>query len=407
MKLRRAWSWLLVAAVGLGLTSLGAIHWYQTTRPDYRLSCGQEAVRQADFATAEEMARRLERAGYADHARLLQATMHLALDQPNDAVTELNQIASTELRLDGAVLYGEWLVRHQIKPGEAERLLRDFVLAERPDNLVAYQGLAAIYYDQGAWALAVLHLLRWAELDPRDGRPHRLAGLTYRDMDHFGLAIPCYREALRRDLKEQVVQEVKEELAECLVKQSLYREAWQALKDCGPRAEEAPALIALRGDCLLGLGKPADAVALLDRALQRHPQSTDLLRVRGKLAVALEKPMEAANLFGRLLEHDPQDIGSRYQLGLVYERLGRRDEAAKHLKTVEEIKHGLLELTQLIQQAGEKPWDAAHQQRLAKMCEQLGRPDLARRWVRAQQRSEARDPGFAVKSQTLEKKAAP
>ena len=43
----------------------------------------------------------------------------------------------------------------------------------------------------------------------------------------------------------------------------------------------------------------------------------------------------------------------------------------------------MLALTKLIQEAAEKPWDAALHRRLAEMCQQLGRPELARRWVRA------------------------
>jgi tetratricopeptide (TPR) repeat protein len=383
MHKRRRWLlWFLLTTVGLALAGGGAARWYQTTRPEYRLRRGQEALRQADFATAEEMACRLESAGHSDHAHLLQAAIHLELDSPGEAVSEFNQIEATEQRLEGAVLYGEWLVRHQTKPAEAERLFR-FVLSERPDNLMAHRGLAAIYYDQGAWALAVIHLLRWADLDQRDGRPNRFAGLIYKDMDQFTPAIPCYREALRRDLTGPVAQEVKEELAECLVRQGQYKEALKVLQGCGPRAEEVPSLIALRGDCLWGLGKTTEAEALLERSLKRYPRSTDLLRARGKLLMAAQKPEEAARLFERALSQTPHDSTSRYQLTLAYERLGRRAEAARHRQALERTKDGMLALTNLIQKAGDKPWDAVLQQRLAKMCQELGRPELARRWLRA------------------------
>jgi tetratricopeptide (TPR) repeat protein len=387
--------WLLLAAGVLGLAGFAAARWYQTTRPEYRLRRGQEALRQADFATAEEMARQLETAGDTDHAHLLKAAIHLELGSPNEAVAEFNRIEAAGLRLEGARLYGEWLVRHQAQPAEAERLFR-FVLSHRPDDLVAHRGLAAVYYDQGAWALAVLHLLRWGDLDPRDGRPNRLAGLIYRDMDQFTPAIPCYREALRRRLTPEVAQEVKEELAECLGKQSLFAEALKVLKDCAPRAEEVPGLIALRADCLSGLGKAAAAEALLDRALKHHPRSPDLLRVRGKLFAAAQKPAAAARLFERALEQDPHDTTSRYQLTLAYERLGRRDQAARHRKALEQTKRGMLALTKLLQEAGERPWDAALQRRLAVMCQQLGRSELARRWFRA---AAASAPGRGQKSE--------
>ncbi len=381
-KRRRVFFWLLAAVVALGLVGGVAVRWYQTAHPEYLLHRGQEALRRADSATAEEMARRLEAAGHADHAHFLRAAIRLERGDPNAAVAEFNQVEATEVRLEAAALYGEWLVRHQAQPAEAERLLR-FVLSERPEDVVAHRGLAAIYYDQGAWALAVLHLLRWADLDPRDGRPYRFLGLIYKEMDQPAPAIPCYREALRRELKGAVAQEVREELAECLVAQSLYAEALEALQDCGPRAAEAPGLVALRGESLAGLGQAAEAEGLLDRALERHPSSADLLRVRGKLFMAAQKPAEAARLFERALNQDPHDTTSRYQLALACEGLGWRDEAAKHRRALEQTKEGMQALTKLIEEAGEKPWDAALQQRLAATCQELGRPDLARRWQRA------------------------
>jgi tetratricopeptide (TPR) repeat protein len=384
--MRKRWRvllWLLTASIVLGLSGVGAKRWYRTTRPAARLRRGLEVLRQGDYSTVEEITRRLESAGHADQAHLLSAALHLELDRPNEAVERFNQIEATEVRLEAATRYGEWLVRHPgAQPAEAERLLR-FVLSERPDDLVAHRGLAAIYYDQGAWALAVLHLLRWGGLAPQDGRPHRFAGLIYKDMDHPAPAIPCYREALRRDLKPAVAQEVREELAECLVARSLYAEALEVLRDCGPRAEQVPRLLALRGECLSGLGRTAGAEALLEKALEQFPQALELLRARGKLLASSGKPREAAALFERALALDPHDATSRYQLMLAYERLKRPDDAARHRRILDQTRQGMLALTRLIQEAGAKPWDAALHRRLAEQCDKMGRPDLARRWKRA------------------------
>jgi tetratricopeptide (TPR) repeat protein len=379
---KRLLLWVAAASLVLGLSGFGAERWYRATRPEARLRRGLEALRAGDYRTAEELARRLDVAGHTDHARLLHAAIHLELDRPNEAVAQLNQIEATPVRLEGATLYGEWLVRHQTQPAEAERLLR-FVLSERPDDLVAHRGLAAIYYDQGAWTLAVLHLLRWAELDPADGRPYRFAGLIYKDMDQPTPAVPSYQEALRRDLKPAVAQEVREELAGCLTALSRYAEALDMLRTCGGRAEQVPRLLALRGECLAGLARKAEAEALLDRALERSPQEPELLRARGKLYASSGKFAQAAELFERALALDPHDVTSRYQLSLACERLERPAEAAQHRRALEQTKKGLLALTKLIEQAGEKPWDAALHRRLAQECDRLGRPDLARRWRRA------------------------
>src|SRR5439155_878344 len=88
-----------------------------------------------------------------------------------------------------------------------------------------------------------------------------------RDMEEPKIAIAAYEEALRRDLKDFVRAEVKEELAECLVKQADYEHALALLGDCGPRAEREPLLLALRGDCLIGLQRSDEARSLLDTPL--------------------------------------------------------------------------------------------------------------------------------------------
>lgn len=382
MQVRPLWARLLTAALILGLLGVVAEQGYRRTRPDYRLRAGLEALQRADLDAAEEIVRQLESTGAKDHANLLQAIIDLDLARPNAAVVSLNKIEAIPQRIEGAGRYGEWLVRHHRQPAEAERMFR-FVLSHKPDELLAHRCLAALYYDQGAWALAVQHAIRWSELDEADGRPLRFMGLIYKDMDHPTPAIPCYREALRRELHSTVRQEVKEELAECLTTKSQYEEALEILLDCGPRAKQVPQLIALEAECLVGLGRTAEAIPLLDRALEKPQVPSELLRVRGKIYVAEGKFEQGAGLFERAIQQDPHDIASRYQLSLAYERLKKPEEAARHRATMEKTREGMQVLTKLIQDAGEKPWDTALQKKLAEQCEKMDRPDLAKRWHRA------------------------
>ena len=374
----------VLAAVGLllGLTGGTGAWWYRTTRPDYRLRRGQEAARQGDFDLAEDLADRLEASGYAPKAHLLRATLALERNRPNDAVAAFNQIEDTETRLEAAGLYGEWLVRRQLQPAEAERLFT-FVLSERPDDLLAHRSLAAIYYDQGAWVASIMHLLKWTQLDDSDGRPYRFMGLIYKDMDQLTPAIPAYREALRRELKPDVTRQVREELAECLVRQSLFDEALDVLREVGPRADVVPELVAVRGEALWGVGQVAEGEALVENALRKHPEMPELLRVRAKLFMAAQKADEAERLLRRLVERDPNDTASRHQLALACERLERREEAAAHRRIVDKVQKGMLAVTKMIEEVGEKPWDTALHKRLAEACRQMGREDLARRWDRS------------------------
>ena len=216
----------------LGLLGLGGAFWYRSTRPEHLLRRGQLALRQGDVNQADRLATRLDRAGHNAHAHLLRCEIYFRRHDYARAVEEFNQIQDQgDLLVEASALCGRWFLLELHRPAEAERFLR-FVVSRQPDHVDAHRGLATLYYDQRAWVLAVLHLLKWAELDPRDGRAHRFMGLIYKDLDQPTPAVNCYGEALRRQLAAPVVEEVQEELAECLVAQSHYERALAVLESC-------------------------------------------------------------------------------------------------------------------------------------------------------------------------------
>jgi tetratricopeptide (TPR) repeat protein len=284
--------------------------------------------------------------------------------------------------VEASALYGQWFLLELHRPAEAERFLR-FVVSRRPDHVDAHRGLATLYYDQRAWASAVLHLAAWGDLDPRDGRPYRFMGLIYRELDQARPAIAAYRKALRRDLKPRVAEEVRRELAECLTAQSHYAEALEVLGEDSPPDAEAPRLAALRGECLWGLRRGKEARALLEEALARAPRCAELLRLRARMHLADQQPRAAARLLERVLAEYPHDHASRYQLAQAYEALGRTREAGEQRALVKKTQALLRELTDLVREAGDKPWDGSLRRRAAELCRELDRPDLAEMWRRA------------------------
>jgi len=324
----------------------------------------------------------LEVAGHRDHARLLRGEAALRRGDINRAIDEFNLIRDREdLLVEASAIYGQWFLLELKMPAEAERFLR-FVASRKPDHIDARRGLATIYYDQRAWAAAVLHLSAWGELDPGDGRPYRLIGLIYREMDQPKPAIPAYREALRRTLQPQVDEEVRLELAECLTAQSNYSEALEVLGSAGESATD-PRLVAVRAECLWGLRRAAEAGDLLDGALTRYPGEAELLRIRARMHLADQKAQLAADLLERVLREHPHDHTSRYQLSLAYESLGRSADAAEQRRLVNETQAQLKQLTDLVHELGDKPWDGSLRRRAAQLCKELGRHDLAASWLRA------------------------
>jgi tetratricopeptide (TPR) repeat protein len=394
---RRFWS---IRHVALGLAALfvlagGAAWWYRVTRPDYLLRQGQAALARGDRYRAEEIMLRLEEAGHKEQAYLLHADLLTRSRQYRQALDELVKIGEDSdlgLRVQAAALAGWcWLSLGNFDDAASDL---SFVLDHEPDNLRAHQGLADIYYHLGALAQAAGHFEAAGRLDPQDGRPYQYLGYIAKDLDHKPEAIEAYQEALRRGLKPEAAAGVRQELAELLVGQGRYAEAEEVLDSCDPRARDnEPVLLALRAECHLGQNRSEEARALLDRALAAHPRSVELLRGRAKLHLAAGEYPAAAELLEQAVALDKNDLTSRHQLAQAYEALGRSANAAEQRRLHEETQKALDELTKLSQEAMKRPWDAAVRRRLAKVCQQLGKADLATMWLEAADACPAPPPG--------------
>src|SRR5262249_4033694 len=158
---------------------------------------------------------------------------------------------------------------------------------------------------------------------------------------------------------------VRHELAECLTAQSHYREALAVLRQCGAEAATIPRLVAVRAECLWGLRRGREARDLLERALAEGPGGVELLRLRARLHLEAGAPRAGAGRLERIAADRPRDHASRYQLAQAYERLGRSRQAAEQRRLVDQTEKLLLQLTRLVQEAGDRPWDAALRRRAA------------------------------------------
>jgi tetratricopeptide (TPR) repeat protein len=385
---------LVGPAIVLALAGGLGAWWRAAARPDSRLERGREALRQRRWDEAERLALRLEAAGDHDHARLLRgetaferARLYLDTEQETlaapyltRAVTACNQVRDRgELRLQAAALAGKCLL-YLHRPAEAERALA-FVVHQRPDHAEAHRGLAAIYYDQGALALALSHAQEVARLDSQDGRPHRMMGHLYQQLDRPDQAIEAFGEALRRPLGEQFAEDARVNLAECLVKKGLYADALGVLDGCANRTSARQT--GCRAECLHALGRPNQARELLDGALAAEPDAAELLRLRARFYEEERQPEKAAALLQRVLARDRHDYTSRYRLAQIYEGLGRAAEAAEQHRLCRQTRDRLAEMSRLNEEAVSRPWDAEVRRRLAEICQELDQPEQARTWLRA------------------------
>ncbi len=397
---RVLWCGLLLATV-----AGTAGYWAYTTRPDSLLRRARADLEKGDAGAAERIVDQLEQRGHVPQAHSLRGEIWLRLGRSqlrseadstapaplnagartlfSRALRELSQVADDGLLgADSAVLAAECLVQLGERYLAAEGL--DAVVSRYPDSKEAHRWLAAIYIDTSSPWQAVRHLREWGRLDPQEGRPFRWIGLFCRDHHRTTEAVDAYQEALRRRLtpedRAQVIQELIEELID---RHADYRAALELLDGCPEPLRQGPALQALRAECLWGLGRTDEAVALLDRVLQADPKLFRALRLRAQFYLLEDRPGDAVPLLEQAVQLDPQDYANRQHLVQAYQQLKDLDRAKEHQRQVQETQHVRTELTQLFQKASERPWDDEVRCDIADQCLKLNRRQEARTALRA------------------------
>jgi tetratricopeptide (TPR) repeat protein len=265
---------------------------------------------------------------------------------------------------------------------EAEKLLLHAVHV-LPDNVDVHRGLAALYYDRGAMRDALRHLERWAELADDDGVPYRFMGVIYQGLSATGPAAENYAKALERKLPTDVREAALVELAQVQIERAEYAEALACVERLSADAQAQPKVQECRAECLWGLGRHSEAIALLEPLLAGPSPSPRALGLRAKIHSAAGEGAAAVVLLERALHLDPHDCFSRYQLALLYRKQKRQAKADEQFRLLATSQQLFREMSDLNQQAIERPKDAAVRHRLADVCNQLNKPELAQMWLKA------------------------
>src|SRR5439155_27343965 len=140
------------------------------------------------------------------------------------------------------------------------------------------------------------------------------------------------------------------------------------------------ALLELRGECLYSLREQTEAAGALDRAAALGRLSPRGQRVRAQLHADAGEFAAAASVLEQALRQDAHDCPCRYQLAQAYEHLGRRGDAAEQLRRLDHLQPPYQALSDLNQQAIQKPTDVAVRRRLVDVCFRLEKPALAEMW---------------------------
>lgn len=378
--IRNRWVWAAFSLVIVAAGSVAYVAWPRTEAPPLSaFDRGLLALHEGDEVALSEAVIALEAdEENAAHQAFLRGAWAMREARWQDALEFMRKAsAHPDLRTRAMILGGQAFYQAG-HAADAQRMWTA-VLEEQPDAIDAHRWLGALYYDVGAMVDALKHLARVSELAPGDPRPDRLMGLINKDYERFDLAVKHYRETLRRDPDQAARVDVLHELAESQIKLHDYAGALDTLSDCPDDAVK----FARQADCYYSLGRPDDAHAALEHALQLDPQLLPALVLQATLWTEQGEPQQALVALQQAVAAQPFDYQARFQLAQTLRRLDRQDEAKAESAAAEQLRERWGRFSELHQQAIREPANAQLREEIGLLAEQLGRPDLAVGWYRA------------------------
>jgi tetratricopeptide (TPR) repeat protein len=218
---------------------------------------------------------------------------------------------------------------------EAETLLREAIESTGKSDPEVAEALARIYMGSFRLVEATEVLDRWARALATDPRPHLLlAEVDIRNGRDPAVVIPRYQAALKRDPD---LEQARFGLAEQLRLAQRFEEAEVEYARYLARRPDDPLGYIGAGQSALERGNEADAVRMLDRALNLAPRHSVALAARATIELRRGRFECALKFLDLALKVDPFDSANHYQRMLALTRLGRRAEARLEQQTVERL----------------------------------------------------------------------
>lgn len=316
---------------------------------------------------------------YDRESRLLHGVAVMRGGDPGQALKVLGRLRPEgRIRIPLLVAAGEAYYRTG-QLADAEHIFRQLAV-ENPRLSIAHRWLAMIYHEMGAMQDSGQEFQEVTRLEPEDFFAYRMMGLLYlKDYAKYKEAAEAYRQALARNPPPKHVQPIRVELGEALVRLSDFDGALEVLN----AAEEDAAILGLKAECYLTRGDLAQASRLLERARALDPEARQVLYLSASIAMEEKKPEAALEQLKTLVERDPLDVQASYLLMGAYQRLGEKGAAVAEAERMDKAKASRKKYWDMYMEVMQRPGDAELRDELAAICDQAGKPDLARVWRRA------------------------
>lgn len=379
---RLRWKISLIIFSTILLLASGYVYLQVAPPANSLLHDGQMSLRDGDLAKAEQFVEKLVSGGHMEHAALLQGESLYRRRKFAQAESELAKVNGTSaLYPQAAVLFAYC----RLEAGDAttaQELLHG-VLEDHPDDVEAHRGLAQVYFTLGANTRVVDELELVAKLDPSDTRPWMYKGGFYADVGLLVESVDAYEQALSRSVKPEQIGRARLGLAEALLKFGQHARAMEVLAGLPSTFQNDSNAIAFKADALLRLGELKTAKELIASVVAGLSPGSAALTIAGRIEFEAGDYERALKLFERATVVDPAYHEAHYHLAQTLNRMGKTAAGAAQQKRADEIKADLQLMSQLMDGAGMRPWDATVREKIAVVSRRLGKEDIAIKWTKA------------------------
>jgi tetratricopeptide (TPR) repeat protein len=198
------------------------------------------------------------------------------------------------------------------------------ILERQPNHIETRALLADLTALQNGPVAALPLYEQLQKLDPANPTWPRARGRLFVEIDRYESAVADFLQAARLapgDIDLQF------DLAEAEFLKGDPSASLSHLEEAARQRPDDARIGTARAECLLALGQTSEAVSALKDVLNREPLNARALRLLAGVFTQRQNHGRAVELLERARSADPGDWRVLYQLSLVYDRLGRHEEA--------------------------------------------------------------------------------
>jgi len=197
-----------------------------------------------------------------------------------------------------------------------------------------WRGLGGLLASTGRVAEAIPYLQKAAEMSPEEARPHRELGAAYMTVGNSLDAQRELRKAADLDPKNPVTRSLLAQVYRSVgLNDRAAAEAARFRELTGHDLTSGSDDAATSSQAVVPHRNAVDADKRSGTAAESHPNNIQALFDLGRTEYNENRFDEAAAAFQRCLKLDPKNVKAEHNLGLAYERLGRKGDAMAAFRT--------------------------------------------------------------------------